>query len=88
MYYLLQSWLCIAAVLVCMGPILFAIDKFSPVYKYKGISIKGGLSSIQNCIWYMYGALLQQGIYFFFHSKRKLYFYVPGEQLKCENCYR
>lgn len=58
---LFQAWLCISGVLVCMGPVLFAMDRLSPVYKYKGISIKGGLSSIQNCIWYMYGALLQQG---------------------------
>lgn len=45
-----------------MGPILYYIHRFSPVYEYKGIAMKGGLSSIQNCIWYMYGALLQQGI--------------------------
>lgn len=66
-YFFLQSWLCISTVLVCMGPTLFFIDKLSPVYKYKGVNVKGGLTSIQNCIWYMYGALLQQGI-----SRRKL----------------
>jgi ionotropic glutamate receptor len=44
-----------------MGPILYYIHKHSPVYEYKGITKKGGLSSIENCIWYMYGALLQQG---------------------------
>lgn len=58
-----QAWLSIAGVLVLMGPILYAMDRLSPVYRYKGISIKGGLSSIENCIWYMYGALLQQGNY-------------------------
>ncbi|XP_074038952.1 ionotropic receptor 93a isoform X3 [Leptinotarsa decemlineata] len=56
-----DTWLCLAASIVCMGPILYYIHRFSPVYEYKGIPMKGGLSSIQNCIWYMYGALLQQG---------------------------
>lgn len=44
-----------------MGPVLYFIHKFSPVYEYRGVSKAGGLSSIQNCIWFMYGALLQQG---------------------------
>lgn len=57
----LQTWLCLSICIVLMGPILYYIHHFSPVYEYKGISMKGGLSSVQNCIWYMYGALLQQG---------------------------
>lgn len=44
-----------------MGPILYYVHTFSPVYEYRGICKKGGLSSIENCMWYMYGALLQQG---------------------------
>ncbi|KAG5884877.1 hypothetical protein JTB14_025041 [Gonioctena quinquepunctata] len=56
-----DTWLCLAASIICMGPILFYIHRYSPVYEYNGIPMKGGLSSIQNCIWYMYGALLQQG---------------------------
>lgn len=44
-----------------MGPILYYVHHLSPVYEYKGMGMKGGLSSIQNCIWFMYGALLQQG---------------------------
>ncbi|XP_017778842.1 PREDICTED: glutamate receptor ionotropic, delta-2 [Nicrophorus vespilloides] len=55
-----DTWLCLAAAIVSMGPILYYIHKFSPVCEYKGVRL-GGLSSIQNCIWYMYGALLQQG---------------------------
>lgn len=54
--------MCLSVAIVLMGPILYYIHKYSPVYEYKGISVKGGLSSIQNCIWYMYGALLQQGM--------------------------
>ncbi|XP_060523883.1 ionotropic receptor 93a isoform X1 [Cylas formicarius] len=56
-----DTWLCLAATIISMGPILFYINKMSPVYEYKGAKIKGGLSTVQNCIWYMYGALLQQG---------------------------
>ncbi|XP_063930697.1 ionotropic receptor 93a [Zophobas morio] len=56
-----DTWLCLSAAIISMGPILYYIHRFSPVYDYKGISKKGGLSSIENCIWYMYGALLQQG---------------------------
>ncbi|XP_030750228.1 ionotropic receptor 93a [Sitophilus oryzae] len=55
------TWLCLAATIISMGPILYCIHKYSPVYEYKGIRGKGGLATIQNCIWYMYGALLQQG---------------------------
>ncbi|KAJ8961600.1 hypothetical protein NQ314_005917, partial [Rhamnusium bicolor] len=55
------TWLCLSLSIISMGPILYYIHRFSPVYEYKGIRKKGGLSSVQNCIWYMYGALLQQG---------------------------
>ncbi|KAL1505744.1 hypothetical protein ABEB36_005237 [Hypothenemus hampei] len=56
-----DTWFCLATTIISMGPILFYIHKMSPVYEYKGIRVKGGLATIQNCIWYMYGALLQQG---------------------------
>ncbi|RZC40297.1 glutamate receptor ionotropic, delta-2, partial [Asbolus verrucosus] len=56
-----DTWLCLSAAIISMGPILYYIHRYSPVYDYKGISRKGGLASIENCIWYMYGALLQQG---------------------------
>nr|CAH7714859.1 unnamed protein product [Callosobruchus chinensis] len=56
-----DTWLCLFAAIISMGPFLYFINRFSPVCDYKGIPRKGGLSSIQNCIWYMYGALLQQG---------------------------
>ncbi|ENN79417.1 hypothetical protein D910_01947, partial [Dendroctonus ponderosae] len=56
-----DTWLCLSATIISMGPVLFYIHKLSPVYEYKGVRCKGGLATIQNCIWYMYGALLQQG---------------------------
>ncbi|CAH0552900.1 unnamed protein product [Brassicogethes aeneus] len=56
-----DTWLCLSAAIVFVGPILYYIHRCSPVYEYKGLPKRGGLSSIENCIWYMYGALLQQG---------------------------
>ncbi|KAI2474042.1 ionotropic receptor 93a [Diabrotica virgifera virgifera] len=59
--FTMDTWLGLATAIVSMGPLLYFIHRHSPVYEYKGIAMKGGLASIQNCIWYMYGALLQQG---------------------------
>ncbi|XP_025829003.1 ionotropic receptor 93a isoform X2 [Agrilus planipennis] len=56
-----NTWLCLGLAIISMGPVLFAVNRLSPVYEYKGIEMRGGLYSIQNCVWYMYGALLQQG---------------------------
>ncbi|XP_066259282.1 ionotropic receptor 93a-like [Euwallacea similis] len=56
-----DTWFCLSMTIISMGPILYYIHKYSPTYEYKGIRKKGGLATIQNCIWYMYGALLQQG---------------------------
>ncbi|XP_022920713.2 ionotropic receptor 93a isoform X1 [Onthophagus taurus] len=55
-----STWLSLLTAILLMGPILYLMNKFTPVYEYNGISVKG-LSSIYNCIWYVYGALLQQG---------------------------
>lgn len=44
-----------------MGPTLYAVHRLSPYYEAKEITRQGGLATIQNCLWYIYGALLQQG---------------------------
>jgi len=44
-----------------MGPFLFLVNKLSPFYDYYGIRKKGGIHNLEQCFWYMYGALLQQG---------------------------
>lgn len=45
-----------------MGPFLYAINRLSPYYAYKGIDYsRTGLNRMNNCFWYVYGALLQQG---------------------------
>ncbi|KAL3278736.1 hypothetical protein HHI36_016266 [Cryptolaemus montrouzieri] len=54
-----DTWLCLIAAILSVGPLLYYIHRNSPIAEESGDS--GGLMSIQNCIWYMYGALLQQG---------------------------
>ncbi|XP_045461376.1 ionotropic receptor 93a isoform X1 [Harmonia axyridis] len=54
-----DTWLCLLIAIFSVGPILYCIHKISPMPEQRERA--GGLFSIQNCIWYMYGALLQQG---------------------------
>ncbi|KAK2575942.1 hypothetical protein KPH14_007304 [Odynerus spinipes] len=51
-----ETWACLAAAIIIMGPILYLVHKYSPC------STKtSGLNSSWQCVWYVYGALLQQG---------------------------
>ncbi|XP_014486779.1 PREDICTED: glutamate receptor ionotropic, delta-2-like [Dinoponera quadriceps] len=50
-----ETWACLAASIIIMGPILYLIHKYSPGTKTVG------LNSSWQCVWYIYGALLQQG---------------------------
>ncbi|KAK1122819.1 hypothetical protein K0M31_009261 [Melipona bicolor] len=51
-----ETWACLAASIIIMGPFLYLVHKYSPY------SIKtSGLNSSWQCVWYVYGALLQQG---------------------------
>ncbi|XP_026318935.1 ionotropic receptor 93a [Hyposmocoma kahamanoa] len=56
-----DTWLCLGLAVILMGPVLFVIHRLSPYYEAKEITRQGGLSTIHNCLWYIYGALLQQG---------------------------
>ncbi|XP_053999997.1 ionotropic receptor 93a [Hylaeus anthracinus] len=51
-----ETWACLAVAIIIMGPILYMIHKYSP-YSTK----TSGLNSSWQCVWYVYGALLQQG---------------------------
>jgi hypothetical protein len=43
-------------------PILRYFHRNSPYYEYFGKNnVQGGLSSLYGCLWYVYGALMQQG---------------------------
>lgn len=51
-----ETWACLASSIIIMGPSLYLIHKYGPA------STKtSGLNSSWQCIWYVYGALLQQG---------------------------
>ncbi|CAK1555259.1 unnamed protein product [Leptosia nina] len=56
-----DTWLCLALAVILMGPTLYIIHRLSPFYDAEEITREGGLSTIHNCLWYVYGALLQQG---------------------------
>ncbi|KAL6263497.1 hypothetical protein P5V15_006288 [Pogonomyrmex californicus] len=58
-----ETWACLAASIIIMGPILYLIHKYSP-----SNTRKSGLNSSWQCIWYVYGALLQQGGMYLPHS--------------------
>ncbi len=53
-------WLCLAIAIVCIGPILWIVHNLSYYYKVNEEG-PGGLASLGNCVWYCYGAVLQQG---------------------------
>jgi len=54
-------WVCIAAMTAIIGPIFWLIHRSSYVYKYHDTVNEYGLFKMSNCIWYCYGAMLQQG---------------------------
>ncbi|XP_059057543.1 ionotropic receptor 93a [Achroia grisella] len=56
-----DTWLCLGLAVILMGPTLFVVHRMSPYYEAKEITREGGLATIHNCLWYVYGALLQQG---------------------------
>ncbi|KAF2354013.1 Ionotropic glutamate receptor L-glutamate and glycine-binding domain [Trinorchestia longiramus] len=56
-----QTWILIAVTVLLMGPILYLINNNSPYYDYYSLKDGRGLFSLQNCSWYVFGAILQQG---------------------------
>uniref|UniRef100_A0A182MEF6 Ionotropic glutamate receptor C-terminal domain-containing protein n=1 Tax=Anopheles culicifacies TaxID=139723 RepID=A0A182MEF6_9DIPT len=56
-----DTWLCLAAAVALMGPILCVINRLSPYYEVHNKPTNIGLGKVNNCFWYIYGALLQQG---------------------------
>jgi len=53
-------WLCLAIALICIGPILWIIHNLNYYYQVNENG-PGGLAKLGNCVWYCYGAVLQQG---------------------------
>ncbi|EEB18389.1 glutamate receptor delta-1 subunit precursor, putative [Pediculus humanus corporis] len=56
-----DTWLCIALAVAIVGPLLNWFHRSTPYYDYFNTRTSGGLQTVTNCLWYMYGALLQQG---------------------------
>lgn len=56
-----DTWLCIMISITFMSPLLYAMHRLTPYYEYFGKRQSGGLYTMNNCFWYIYGALLQQG---------------------------
>ena len=57
----LDVWLGIALMTVIIGPIFYIIHRSSLYYTYHGADKDQGLFQLTNCVWYCYGAILQQG---------------------------
>ncbi|XP_058827029.1 ionotropic receptor 93a [Topomyia yanbarensis] len=59
--FTVDTWMCLSATILLMAPILYAIHRLSPFYNHFGRNNSIGLGKLNNCFWYIYGALLQQG---------------------------
>lgn len=55
------AWLSIMATVLLMGPFLWLVHRSSKYYEYYGLSDGKGLFKLGNCIWYCFGAIVQQG---------------------------
>ncbi|KAK0094418.1 hypothetical protein PV326_010921 [Microctonus aethiopoides] len=61
-----EAWACLASAIIIVGPILYAVHTFSPrraddeIENSHSVMLLG-LGSPSRCVWYIYGALLQQG---------------------------
>ena len=54
-------WLCVGLMTLVMGPIIWLIHRSSLYHKYNDTINDFGLFQMGNCIFYCYGAVLQQG---------------------------
>ncbi|XP_053689812.1 ionotropic receptor 93a [Sabethes cyaneus] len=59
--FTVDTWMCLAATILLMAPVLYVINRLSPFYEHIGRDNAIGLGKLNNCFWYIYGALLQQG---------------------------
>ena len=58
--FLPEVWIGIAVMTAIIGPIFYIIHRSSLYYKYNDEISKYGLFQMTNCVWYCYGAILQQ----------------------------
>uniref|UniRef100_A0A1B6DGV5 Ionotropic glutamate receptor C-terminal domain-containing protein n=1 Tax=Clastoptera arizonana TaxID=38151 RepID=A0A1B6DGV5_9HEMI len=55
------TWLCIVGAVMLIALLLNVFHRLSPYYEYYKLQNNKGLNKMTNCLWYIYGALLQQG---------------------------
>ena len=55
-----QVWICVAVAAALIGPILWIVQNLSYYYKVAD-DVYGDMTKMKNCVWYCYGALLNQG---------------------------
>ncbi|XP_064483633.1 ionotropic receptor 93a-like [Ornithodoros turicata] len=56
-----DTWVAVLASVLFIGPVLWGIHNASPYYDYYGLRNGKGLFLLQNCEWYCFGAVIQQG---------------------------
>ncbi|XP_077522327.1 ionotropic receptor 93a-like [Amblyomma americanum] len=56
-----DTWVAVLFSLLLIGPVLWGIHCASPYYDYYGLRNNKGLFLLQNCEWYCFGAIIQQG---------------------------
>ena len=72
-FFISQSWTCLAGCILIIGPILYLVHAYSPRNTQEPDSSSSiGLGSTARCLWYIYGALLQQGLYIITNSRNEL----------------
>jgi len=54
-------WLCIGLMTIIIGPVLWIINRASRLYEYYELVNEFGLFKLESCMFYCYGALMQQG---------------------------
>ncbi|XP_018027085.1 ionotropic receptor 93a [Hyalella azteca] len=56
-----DTWILIAIATLLMGPILHLVNSHSPFYAYYDLHRGRGLFTLQDCSWYIFASVLQQG---------------------------
>ncbi|KAF7490854.1 Glutamate receptor [Sarcoptes scabiei] len=56
-----DAWFCLLITVILMGPSLWFVHHSSRYYEYYNLKNEKGLFKLSNCIWYCYGAMVQQG---------------------------
>ncbi|XP_025018417.1 ionotropic receptor 93a-like [Tetranychus urticae] len=59
--FTLGTWICVILTMIVIGPVLWTVHRSSIYYDYYGLNDGKGFFKLSNCVWYCYGAMVQQG---------------------------